>query len=626
MSKGYLKDLVVNHNLCKSKSASLIGTKAKNLLSLPRGWVPPFFVITTKAYRYWLLDEAKDSLSPDLVGMIGQCKSALAESHKNAPQISGLIIRQSVDQEMLDDRGLYYSKRCKFNDRDVNHAIIESWDKFSEMSKGSRQVAIIVQSYVIPHAKGHLSNERRFSKSKGDWVYQYELPLSLGSDVLPVQATARSLTSAPNLSGKNISALEIRLKEVASLLLKRFPSRSHLEWVWDGKKLWIVQIDFETKRRNLENSLSIAGSLQNKEATPSLVSLKYFKKAEESSKSWHKVTCVQVFKTLNLPYPYVYVLDDEDIIKNLCEVGDVGESLRRDLSRLCKCPIIIRTDIFTEEPFNSFLLPRTDVVWNVEEASKFLTDTAKYFKKAGISPSKFCFIAHHYVHAEASAWSSIDAYSKAVNIDSIWGSPDGLLYYPHDSFHVTEIPGSAVPSIQKEVRFKPYSIKLDVSGNWIRRECGPAKDWKATLTKKEILTIYNYSQRISDYIGASLQIMFLVGVDRVHSKSGVLPWFYTSKIVKDMEDSQKAHNYSPQLFEHLKVKNRQDINLLRFRSSLSGKRLLIHLIPDEEMLRAKDLVVELGSLSRQYGYIIKLEGSRLSHIYYMLKREGIDVL
>jgi hypothetical protein len=625
MSKSLLRELVVSYDLCRSKSPSLIGTKAKNLLSLPPNWIPPFFVITTEAYCRWLRDERQESLLAPLPGIISDYKSTFLAGHENKSRVSGLIIRQSVDKEMLEDRGQYSSRRCKFNDRHVNDAVIESWNNFAETSKSSRKVAIIVQSYIAPRAKGHLSNERRVSKDRRDWVYQYELPLDLASDLFPIRADAHSQSLPSDLLCENTFELETRLKEVTSSLLTLFRERTHVEWVWDGEKLWIVQVDFERRSARPKPAAQLPDFTSCKETEPLQIQLRNFKTAQESSKKWHKIDCIRVFGELGLPHPNVYVMDNPDTSKELYQARNIPEELERDLLELCKRPLVIRTDILSKELHTSFLLPRTEIIRTAQEAAKFLLDTARYFKECGVSPGEFCFIAHHFIQAKSSAWSLVRGDSETVDIDSIWGSPDGLLYYPHDSFNVIRNAESKSFHIEKKVRYKPYSIEVDVQGRWVKSECGDA-DWEASLTDEEILTIYKYSQLISRYAGAAQQIMFLVGVNSSHSRSGVLPWFFNSETADEgVASVQNVLNYSAPQFNHFEVKNRKDIELLRSRPGTEGDHLIIHLVPDEEMLRAKDIIMELASLIKQHGYVVRLEGSRLSHIYYILKRAGVAV-
>ena len=107
-------------------------------------------------------------------------------------------------------------------------------------------------------------------------------------------------------------------------------------------------------------------------------------------------------------------------------------------------------------------LPRTDTI-SPQNGARWLREKYKELKKEGISPKDFCFIMHRFIPATASAWAYCEPGGNTVQIDCLWGLPDGLQFCPHDTFEV-DLRINKVPG--KKNRFKPYFLREQSDGSW----------------------------------------------------------------------------------------------------------------------------------------------------------------
>ena len=219
-----------------------VGLKAVGLVQLPVTWTLPFMVITTAAFNRWketsLKAELRNSLTIGLAPIIGH-------------EPGRLIVRSSASAENIDCRGWLESVRCTATEDDV----LDTADRVWARAKGTPRVAekgfgLVVQQFKIPKLHGHLSNERRVSGKRDVWLCEVETPMA-GAEAKAIRFLAkipRRKVDTPPLLCSTQEQLIQRLKEVARWCVVG-KERNHLEWVWDGERVWIVQRDVEEEIR-----------------------------------------------------------------------------------------------------------------------------------------------------------------------------------------------------------------------------------------------------------------------------------------------------------------------------------------------------------------------------------------
>src|SRR5882762_6215302 len=135
-----------------------VGWKAFGLSSIPAEWVPKFLVISAQCFQS---AQTKQKLQETL-------RDGLA---KAGIQGSIMMARSSGNAETIEHRGRLISGSCPPDD------IISTIDRWrGTLSESIKEgVHWIVQDHIQCVRQGHLSNERRVSKEKRDWVAELEL-------------------------------------------------------------------------------------------------------------------------------------------------------------------------------------------------------------------------------------------------------------------------------------------------------------------------------------------------------------------------------------------------------------------------------------------------------------------
>ena len=162
-----------------------------------------------------------------------------------------IILRSSCTDEDIHARGKYSSKYCKPRFDDICSALGDVYSDFERnKERQDLQLAVLIQVYQRPKIKGHISNERRVNPSKQDWLIEEEM-----QNGAPNRSTGFSVGNDDGelelslVTSLNYPTVVTNLKKFAAYF-SRLPDRYHIEWVWDGLNLWMVQIDHEAKETN----------------------------------------------------------------------------------------------------------------------------------------------------------------------------------------------------------------------------------------------------------------------------------------------------------------------------------------------------------------------------------------
>lgn len=578
-----------------------IGKKAYGLFSVHKDLIPDFAVIKVNLFQLWTEDPEKaNSILDELIPQI--------DSYFKG---NNVIIRSSAYKENFEQRGYYESSRGNIQLHEVKNEIIKLWELNLPLLKldSEQNFGLIIQKYITPVLLGHLSNERRLSKPNDKWFYEI---LSDKNEVVESNHFQVKNGKKVNIKYHCRTKTELikTLKEITKL---KFNCRIHIEWVWDGTRIWIVQVDFQS----IINNNNEPGAIWRQKGKITKSEKKDFtilKKIDDSETSWKKADCVKTFKGVGLPIGEVYLLDGE---KNLDEIynNKINKSLDEDLSWLLSSPIVIRIDINKKEKHN-LLLPRTETLFKKSDVITFLKSNIQELLKQEVGLNEVCFLLHRFIISKSCAL----AYSKPgiprTRVDSTWGIVDGLYYHPHDSFEYN----SSNKRIKERIRCKTEYLDVDENGNWVSNKCNEKYDWRNSLTKREIAMISSYNEKLASYLEVPVTVMYFVGVFKNTGYPEILPWYYTTE-----EIPESSEKFSEIIFSEKKIVILRQEDFNRFKVDFIENKfknkitLQLKILPD--LLRDRDFLEEIGSFSFEHHIPIEIEGSILSHPYYILKKQ-----
>lgn len=582
----------------------LLGRKAAGLLFLPPSWTPPYVVLTTVLHREWqsgglrcgwLRHEVSDI-------SIGSAVAAVFSGHE-------AIVRSSGVEETLGERGRMMSSLAQPDYEHIERAAEQCWGAAGHVSPGV-PMALIVQMWKQPRLLGHLSNERRVSERHDSWLLealQANGALAIKRRIAPVH----SASDAPLLADTE-AGLPGQLRRVAGWPLPK-RGRRHFEWTWDGRRVWVVQCDFERVPRGRP-----PGSEWKPRPQQPVSNLRTFVDARKAVGPWRKADCVRTFASLELPTASLYVLEDAEILARIAN-GTVPSSVQEDIDQLVHVPIVVRSDTSPGSLDDlGVLLPRTDACTSAAEVTRFLLDTAKLFVGKGLTTTDFCFLVHRFIPAETGSYSIAAPDERRVRVDSIWGVPDGLLCLAHDSFEVD----AHGKELWRRIRCKAEYIDFAADGSWFEKPAGTEWDWKPSIALKDLAVVADQARRIANHLGSPVEVMHFVSCDRTSGLPSVLPWYVreTERLSYDLETAPRFG---------------WQAHLVRSPSDLEGVEDVLKSSPDgiaSIRLRAstqhvhdREFVNEVARVASTYDVPVDLEGSVLAHTFYMLRKAMVKV-
>lgn len=592
--------------------AKHFGSKAKGLQRVPRNWTLPFFLLSStlhsryiaagRVYRSLLLENLLQS------DELQTFEKALFET--SGPEGSDVIVRSSAVDEGLAERGSYRSEVCRATVEAVSLAIEQV---FSSCGNDPGRMALIVQLWRRRQASGHLSNERRITRKPSVWLCEYDTISGVGSPRVDRMACHSGLVTeegAPlNCSSKH--ELSIRLRQAAGWAYK-LGDRLHFEWVWDGGSLWLVQAD-QAPDACGERPSALEFSTAPANAVTQLETLQ--PEATIPEGLWPKLDCVKVFRRCGLPTTALWVLSNRRMLAQLRK-GTCPPRLQRDLGELLTSPIVVRADVSRGGSEDDFMLPRTDTVSTMEQAIAYLTASAKELSSER-GARKPCFIFHRFIPARSSAFALAEPSKKRVRIDGLWGLPDGLGYYPHDSF---ELSCDGKGPVAKHVRFKEEFLDCDSQGLWVPKQAGAPFDWRQSLTDDELSDLARGTYQVARDMNAPVQLMWFVGVPQQCGHPACLPWFSAKQ-----EPPRNVRGSTSIIASRgFLVRTTEDVEVLKTNHGRTATSIRLRPIP--ELLRSRKFIDLVAAVAMELEVPVELEGSVLAHAYYLLRRAGASVV
>src|SRR5258708_4947796 len=259
------------------------GGKLEGLSPLPTTWVPSYFSISQELHRRWLqhrasgISDASDVLDPVERDWIQSQVARLGRP----PESLSLIVRSNAREEGLEQRGLLRSVRCDGTFEAIFSAAIQVFTAASEASIAA-PMGLIVQVFCAPILSGHLSNERRVSEQTRRWICEIDSSRQFGAETAPrvIRWRVEKAQRIPQteLSCGDRKRLFKFLRSLGKFHYEK-KERRHLEWVWDGNRLWIVQNDRAPDPIGESPELSVSGNLDPVQRPP-LKQLRAFSPAD----------------------------------------------------------------------------------------------------------------------------------------------------------------------------------------------------------------------------------------------------------------------------------------------------------------------------------------------------------
>jgi predicted house-cleaning noncanonical NTP pyrophosphatase (MazG superfamily) len=599
-----------------SIAAHNVGCKALGLSTIPAESTRSFFIVSSRCFS--------EHVEPsNLNDWISACLPSYPEGANHF-----VIVRSSGTAETLRDRGSLISKLCKASEIASTIADLRS----ALGSPTSDGVHWIVQEAVVPKRKGHFSNERRVSREPRDWVVEFE-----GSS--EYRAYAASVGIRPWREGRDAGTLDLRCKSETEITLRlrqvakwglQFSTRLHFEWVWDGERIWIVQADAEESSGGKNPTAMLPASL----ATIEVGALHVFRSAADADYArYRKLGNAALYRKFGYKMPPFLITDDTVAIGQLLE-GVVTDDLERDLSQLLQRPLMIRTDGSNIPEGKWEMLPRSEPLTSLDEAKTWLLN---YFRqeinRADLATGGLCLITHHFIPSVASAWARAEPDHRMVRIESLWGIPEGLYWYSHDTFEVdtqcVTLPlfesGKRDYRISERLRFKGTFVSADASGRWTATAVLPPFDWRSSVKKKDwLFEIAHTTRRVADANGHPTALMWFIGNHPEATKHEVLPWFHCkSELTGPLRAAPRRKLTTSDDFIV-----RDEADWTAFQQKLNDHSKIERVVvepTDASLIRNPTFAKALGQLAATKRFVIELSGGVLSHAYYILTKAGAQV-
>lgn len=597
-----------------------VGGKAYGLLQVPQAWSAPFFVISKQLFSEYVKTNDK-AVIKEYSNNIRKCLDMLGIE-------KDIIIRSSAVNEGMSERGKFDSKETNVDN--LERDISELLDKLKDIPNDG--MPIIVQKMIVPQFTGHMSNERRFSQDSRDWkIETYLADGSFEQDTVAVRTwrlkfdIEKIKTSPLVVSSKGINHELLKIAFHWYMLSKEMKCRFHIEFVFDGTSIYVVQADNTCSKKNAVNpkEYDIKVNKVLEEWNPKILK-KY--DVEEAS-VYSKLQNVKNYHDLGFCTVPLYFLDDKNTLLEL-KRDKVNDKLKEDIQALLSIhSLVIRMDLQNAEKSEKQMLPRSNELYNYEEVVSWLKKHVDMLlgEKEGI------YIFHNFVPATASAFAHVVPNGRLVRIQSLWGLPEGLYYNYHDTIIVDLGPKNLMHITEDDVKvtvknkYKDIFVCPNADGKWLSYEIKEPHDWKCSIENNaSILDIAVKSQKLANKLQKEISVMWFVGIDFSFYGSYNLPWFHEEVSItsyttdsykrKYFKEEEKIINNSEELEELINSGSIENIKCLRLKPNC------------EKDLRNKELLVTIGELAAKNDIMILLDGTQLTHSYYQLKGTGAKVV
>ena len=600
-----------------SVNPNQIGQKGLGLLTIPSLWSIPFVCIDTEIFYNYV--HAKDDRAKQT--LITAVALHLRENFEYLDVSFGdtIIIRSSGIEEGMFERGRYDSL-CSAQDQ-IEHTLTELFDGLLANAETIPCIAFVVQKFIPASTLGHLSNERRFSKVKRDWVYEYDSSSEKISGRISIRHWRDQTPSNHDLmlSCGSISEIEKTLRRVADYYT-RAKQAVHLEFLWDGSQIILVQADVE----NLDASGTVNPTAYDTTITDTeaLAELHVIRRATEDDAKFRKIANQYVYKNAGLAVVPLFILTGKENIEQI-RTKQLSPELEKDLKELTRHTIVIRSDIVTEHRKSSQLLPRSNDLHTYEEAVQWLFDQTKLLDL----DEEIAFIFHIFVPAIGAAFVDASPSGRIVEIEALWGLPEGLYYNAHDKItvdtrmlEVEALSPACVEIKKKRCAYKEVYVAPDDTGKWGAKRTAQPYDWQCCMNEDSIKQVAIESRKIATLANTRVSVMWFIGIDKSYYGTSNLAWFHEPYST----ETYTASHYKKKYFYEVDTVIRNKEDYIRFLDTPNVRE--VKLCPtDDSLLRDKTFLEEVGKAAKDKNVSILLEGTMLAHPLYQLLHTGAKV-
>ena len=464
---------------------------------------------------------------------------------------------------------------------------------------------------MSPEFAGHVSNERHLSATRNQWKFQVEKPA-----FAPASGLNSKFAAAPD--GTESIAVSLQrdigpaLRRACHWVNLRIDGRSHLEWCAAGGRLWIVQLDHESPTSaGINPHVMPAGRLLEAAPAPIATEPLFSLYRVQDDLPWRKLRNVRDFWTgAEQPRHRLFFATGDQLQAVLGRYGGVA-LVAKEVDALTGGRAVLRTDC-SNAAVQAFNLPRTHTV-DGATAAGWICSTLKTMADKGAASNEIAIILHRYIPARAAAWTYYSLGDDYVQIDCLWGLPDGLQFLPHDSLQIDARTGEELAA---QVRFKPDFLQEQDDGSWcyvgIARQYGRDRVLSRDALRHLALETVAIAQKIKN----PAQIMWFCDLPEELGIGQHLPWFRS-------RDHAGVEPTARPALPTRRTRNLADLDTLEGDAS----RFIIQVAPEVELVREDDTFLDrVIAIASRRGLPVELDGSTLGHAYYRLRGAGILVL
>jgi predicted house-cleaning noncanonical NTP pyrophosphatase (MazG superfamily) len=327
-----------------------------------------------------------------------------------------------------------------------------------------------------------------------------------------------------------------------------------------------------------------------------------------------KLAVQHTYAKLSLPTAALFAASG-DLIERAAHDSGVARQLIDDLQQLVSGGAVGRGDV---DGGFEFYLPRTSTVLDARELYDFLPKVHEEVR-ARAEGQQWRVLFHRFIPSRASAWAYAVPRLRRVRIDGLWGVPDGLDWGPHDTFEVDSDTGNV---LRKTIRFKDIYLDVKADGDWAPKTADEPWDWKPSVTPPQLATIARGTQALADHEGQPVNLMWFVGVRPSSGHPDCIPWVHHTNPAG--ADFNPAPAHKPVAVIH----TRDDLQKVSEAAKMGEFRpgSYVEVVPREALIRDKEFVAALTDVSSKYNLVVVIDGSPLSHSYYVLRRDGAGVV
>jgi predicted house-cleaning noncanonical NTP pyrophosphatase (MazG superfamily) len=577
---------------------AVAGAKAGGLVALPGTWVPPFMVFGARfaelqrsagsAAKAWLrMSETDKALLSTFLGRLQRADRRT-------------MVRSNSPTEGMDSAGQFSSKPVAA----TTELVLDAIDAVT-LGGSHPSAYALLQECLEPSISGHMSNERRVSKQRSSWTIEGPDPIGLQR----IRVTAGEYVDEA-LTAVTASQVVVALKRVAIALTGR-PLRYHVEWVWTGERVWVVQVSEVTDSSSSEFNTYLQSVDRDVEMPMAASGPQLEQFLQVGRGRWKKLERPFVFADLGLPVGEVYLLSGDQFARLRAAHPQRLESM---LSALCSRPVVIRCDVSADHASPDILLPTSPPSSIPDFLIDWMQEQAFAFASSGIPTDQFAFLPANLIRSRASALVSAKPGHRQVLIDSLWGWPDGLNFLPHDGYRVD----LATSRVIATTRYK--GLALDAFSEWKTVPVGAPFDWRRVLSDEEAVAIAAWARAIADHLNRDLQLMVLARIGGHRGPQACLPWHYWTDTPPLLQRQRRGRTILP---SGPMVRNLEDLADIRFpMSRLNG----LFLRPNPPYTRSVDFLEKVAETAKRMGVPIYFEGSILGHAYYVMASAGATVI